>query len=101
MRNIAALKSKQNSVIGSIMNIQTPKDYKSQSSTLFQSERWDFKPKTDESLRNSLTSSCKIGDDNPFLRAKLKLLNEKKISANFSHSGKSFEDETEDPYQHE
>ena len=71
IQTLKELKPKKGSVMELIKATRPVKEIKAQSSTLFQSERWNFKPHTETDMRNSLTSSCKITEENPFLRAKL------------------------------
>lgn len=67
-----------------------------QSATLFQSERWNFKPHTltymDDFNKNK-RDSVKTDEQNPFKRAKQDLLNKNNNGSNMSISGKSKDEE--------
>ena len=75
MKSLKALSTRRSSFIEYLTQAHETKDIKMQSATLFQSERWSFKPQTttiieEQDLKNPQRNSSKTAEDNPFKRAK-------------------------------
>jgi hypothetical protein len=98
MKSFKALKTRNSSFMEYLNQAQEKNDIKMQSATLFQSERWTFKPQTtqtiteDENIQKPQRNSNKTAEENPFKRAKMNALEREKNGSNISLSAKSIEE---------
>ena len=95
MREFKALSTKRNSVMEHLMHYKEHNRRKSESTVTFQSEKWTGRLETDEKSTNIETSSCKLVEDNPFLRAKQSILNKSNNSPKINKSSRSIGEEEE------
>ena len=95
MQSFKALSTRRSSFIDYLTQANEKKEIKMQSSTLFQSERWNFKPQSEafiEEIKSKQRNSNKTEEENPFKRAKKAYLDKDKSVSNVSFSGKSWEE---------
>ena len=95
MRGFKALSTKRNSVMEHLLHYKDDNKRNSESTVTFKSQRWSERLPTDSGLTNIETSSCKLVEDNPFLRAKQLILSKSNNTPKMSKSSKSIGEEEE------